>query len=112
VNSKISTELTQSEEARKNSLRVAIPPNVLAQELGGEAVLVNLENETYYSLNKVGSQMWQLLTEQGDVETATQQLLQTFAVDESTLRQDVARLVDELIQEGLLAVASTPESAG
>ena len=42
--------------------------NVLAQELGGEVVLVNLENETYYNLNQVSSRMWQLLTEQSDVE--------------------------------------------
>ena len=110
MNSKISTELTQSKEARKNSLKVVIPPNVLAQELGGEVVLVNLENESYYSLNKVGSRMWQLLTEQGDIETATQELLQTFTVDEAPLRQDMAGLVDELVQEGLLSVPSTQES--
>ncbi|MEH2459482.1 PqqD family protein [Nostoc sp.] len=92
------------------SLQLTIPANVLAQELGGEVVLVNLENEAYYSLNNVGSQMWQLLIEQGNLETATQQLLQTFAVDEATLRQDVAELVDELVQEGLLAIPSTQES--
>lgn len=93
------------------SLQVSIPDNVLAQELGGELVLVNLENETYYSLNNVGSRMWQLLIEQGNVETATQQLLQTFVVDEATLRQDVAGLLDELVQEGLLAIPSTQEDA-
>ncbi|MEH2253631.1 PqqD family protein [Nostoc sp.] len=92
------------------SLQLTIPANVLTQELGGEVVLVNLENEAYYSLNNVGSRMWQLLIEQGNVETATQQLLQTFAVDEATLRQDVAELVDELVQEGLLAIPSTQES--
>ncbi|MEH2424177.1 MAG: PqqD family protein [Nostoc sp.] len=92
------------------SPQLTIPANVLTQELGGEVVLVNLENEAYYSLNNVGSRMWQLLIEQGNVETATQQLLQTFAVDEATLRQDVAELVDELVQEGLLAMPSTQES--
>lgn len=74
-------------------------------------VLVNLDSETYYSLNKVGSRLWQFLTENGDVETATQQLLQTFAVDEAMLRQDVAGLINELVLEGLLAVPSTQESA-
>ena len=87
------------------TLKVAVPSNVLAQELGGEVVLVNLENETYHSLNKVGSRMWQLLSEQADVETVTQQLLQTYAVDEATLRQDVAKLVDELVQETLLSIS-------
>ncbi|MFB2919729.1 PqqD family protein [Aerosakkonema funiforme] len=91
-------------------LQVVIPSNVLAQELGGELVLLNMENETYYSLNKVGSRMWQFLAEKGDIETATQQLLQIFAVEESTLRQDVAKLIDELVQEGLLSIASSQEN--
>lgn len=93
------------------TLKVNIPSNAIAQELAGEVVLVNLENESYYSLNTVGSRLWQLLTEHGDVETATQQLLKTYAIDEATLRIDVEALVDELVQEGLLAIASTGESA-
>lgn len=92
------------------TLKVNIPSNAIAQELAGEVVLVNLENESYYSLNTVGSRLWQLLTEHGDVETATQQLLKTYAIDEATLRIDVEALVDELVQEGLLAIASTGEN--
>jgi hypothetical protein len=95
----------------KFTLKVTIPSNAIAQELAGEVVLVNLENESYYSLNTVGSRLWQLLTDGGDVETATQQVLQTYAIDEATLRIDVAVLVDELVQEGLLAIASTGEGA-
>lgn len=97
--------IAMNQVASTFTFKVAIPNNVLAQELGGEVVLVNLENETYYSLNQVGSRMWQLLTEQNDVETVMQQLLQTFAVDEATLRQDVALLIDELVEEGLLSIS-------
>lgn len=84
------------------TLKVSIPENVLAQELNGEVVLLNMENEAYYSLNPVGSQIWQLLTEQGDVETAMQQLLQIYVLDETTQRKDVTILINELLEVNLL----------
>lgn len=96
------------------SIQVSVPSTTLFQEMREEIVLVNLQSECYYSLNKVGSQMWQLLSEHGDVETACQQLLKTFTVDEPNIRQDLAGLVDELVQEGLLTVtanSSTQQSA-
>ncbi|NJL60696.1 MAG: PqqD family protein [Methylacidiphilales bacterium] len=41
--------------------KLSIPENVLAQELNGEIVILNMDSETYYSLNSVGSRIWQLL---------------------------------------------------
>lgn len=95
-------------------IQVSVPSTTLFQEMKDEVVLVNLQSECYYSLNKVGSQMWQLLSEYGDVETACQQVLKTFTVNEANIRQDLAGLVDELVQEGLLTVtphSSTQQSA-
>ena len=88
------------------SIQVSVPSNTLFQELEGQVVLVNIQNESYYSLNPVGAQMWKLLSEQGDVETVCQQLLKKYSVDESTLRQDLANLVNELAAEGLLTITS------
>ncbi len=42
-----------------SSFNFSIPENVLSQEVNGEIVLLNIENESYYSLNAVGSRMWQ-----------------------------------------------------
>ncbi len=65
---------------------------------------MNIDNEMYYSLNSVGSQIWQLLSDRLDLETAIEQLLRRFDIDEATLRQDVTQLVDELVAQGLLTV--------
>ena len=79
--------------------RYSIPENVLAQELNGEIILLNMNNETYYTFNPVGSLMWKLLIEE---EADIQQLLQTYVVDSTTLLHDMAVLAEELLQEGLL----------
>ena len=83
---------------------VIIPPDVLSRELDSEGVLLNLETECYYILDDVGMQMWQLLTEHGDVETVTTQLLEEYDVDEATLRHDLVNLIAGLVEAGLMAV--------
>lgn len=88
-------------------LHIAIPENVLAQELGEEIVLLNLETEAYYSLNPTGSHLWKLLTGVSaavDFDHIIHQLSTLYAVEEETLRQDMQALLDELVQEGLLII--------
>ncbi|NJR15034.1 MAG: PqqD family protein [Calothrix sp. CSU_2_0] len=82
--------------------KLSIPENVLAQELNGEIVILNMDSETYYSLNSVGSRIWQLLANSENVETAMQQLLQIYLVDETALLRDVTEFVKELSKEELL----------
>lgn len=92
--------------------KLSIPENVLAQELNGEIVILNMDSETYYSLNSVGSRIWQSLTNSENVETAMQQLLQVYLVDETALLRDVTELVKELSKEELLISCHSKEREG
>lgn len=83
---------------------VSIPEHVLAQELDGECVLLNLETEDYHSLDPVGARAWQLLAESGDTERAIEQLTAEYDADSATVRQDLQTLVADLVTRGLLAV--------
>ena len=82
--------------------KLTISENTLSQELHGEIVILNIELESYYSLNPAGSKVWQLLTSKETVKTAIEQLLQIYLVDESTLHRDVTLLAEELSEEELL----------
>ena len=44
------------------AMRVAAAPDVLIQELAGEAVLLNLKTEQYFGLDDMGLRMWRLLS--------------------------------------------------
>ena len=81
-----------------------VPDWVLFRELNGEAVLLNLDSGKYYGLGAIGTRMWTLLTEHGEIERASQVLLDEFDVSEEQLRQDVQRLLDDLIGHGLLEI--------
>ncbi|MBC7260572.1 MAG: PqqD family protein [Chloroflexi bacterium] len=84
--------------------RVTIGKEVLFQDLGGEAVLLNLESGKYYGLDEVGTRMWSLLIEHGQVKGAYTALLAEYDVSEERLEEDLLHFVDELVSHGLLQI--------
>jgi predicted DNA-binding transcriptional regulator len=84
---------------------IAVPsPEVLVQELDGEAVLLNLESERYFGLDDVGTRVWRHLLEHRRLERVCEEMQKEYDVDESTLRADVLQLVEELIDAGIVTV--------
>lgn len=87
-------------------ITVTMSPDVLYQELEGEAVLLSLTNEQYYGMNDVGRHMWTLLRDHGDVDTVITQLQSQYDADAATLRRDLLKLIEEWQAEGLVTVES------
>ena len=84
---------------------ILIPsPEVLVQELDGEAVLLNLDSERYFGLDDVGTRVWQHLLELGRLDRVCEEMQKEYDVDESNLRADVLQLVEELIDAGIVTV--------
>ena len=97
----------------KLSDRVTTAPEVMAKQLEGETVLLDLAGGMYYGLNPVGSRIWELLdagtgrllSEVCDV------MLREFEVTRDELEADVLRICDELRSRGLLELAKEPSGA-
>ena len=79
-------------------------PKVLVQELDGEAVLLDLASERYFGLDEVGTRVWRHLLAHRQLERVCDEMQKEFDVDASTLRNDVLRLVDELLDAGIVTV--------
>ncbi|MGB5084110.1 MAG: PqqD family protein [Methylocystis silviterrae] len=83
---------------------IIIPPESLYQPLGDEAVVLSVATEHYYGLNETAKRIWELLVEFGDLETVVTRMREEFEVDDGTLRNDVARLIDELREAQLVRI--------
>lgn len=79
----------------------ALPDGVLAREVESEMVLLNLNSEQYYGLDRVGADMVTRLTREPE-EQAIAALCRDYDVDDDVLRADAGRLVQELLAAGLL----------
>lgn len=79
----------------------AIPEGVLARQVDDEMVLLDLESEQYYGLDRVGADIVSRLTCEPEHE-AVAALCRDYEVDDAILRTDVERLVAELLAAGLL----------
>lgn len=83
--------------------QVRIPSSVLFRDLGGEAVLLELNSGCYYGLDEVGTRIWSLLESHGDLNRVEAALLAEYDVGRELLAEDLAEFVRTLAERGLLA---------
>ena len=75
---------------------------VLCKDLGDEAILLDLETETYFGLNAAGSRMWKLLTTKPSVREAFTVMLGEYDVAADELERDMGALIADLVGRGML----------
>jgi hypothetical protein len=95
---------TGAEPTATLPLSVTVSPDVLYQTIEGHAVLLDLAGERYYSLDDVGTRIWQLLAEQSDVSTVLERLLDVYEIDRASLTRDLTAFFDRLASAGLVRV--------
>ena len=86
------------------SQRVKVPTNVMFRELEGEAVILDVDSETYFGLDEVGTRMWQLVTETESIQAAYETLVEEYDVDPEVLRTDLTELLGSLADRGLIDI--------
>ena len=84
--------------------KITISQEVLAQELAGETVLLDLASESYFGLDTVGTRVWQLLHEGKGQAELVEILLNEYEVERETLEKDIAELLDRLGEAGLITI--------
>jgi hypothetical protein len=76
-------------------------PDVVARRVGETAVLVHLGSNRIYELNDTGARVWELTADGATIEGLVDRLEREFEVDRGQLASEVARIVDDLVREGL-----------
>jgi hypothetical protein len=82
--------------------RYACRDDVKLATFEGESVLLNLENGVYYSLNRIGTVVWDLLMKEQSLAAVLTAVHDRYDVSEEVARADVAALVTQLRDEGLI----------
>ena len=76
---------------------------IASKVIDGEAILINLATGVYYSMDKVGALVWDLLQPGYNVEEVISAVTSRYDVTREQAEVDVRDLVEELLQENLVA---------
>ena len=74
--------------------------------IGGEAVILNLDNGYYYSLNEVGTRVWEAIEDNRSVDAILDLLEKEYGMPKKQLRDDIIVLLQHLEKEELVEEAS------
>jgi Coenzyme PQQ synthesis protein D (PqqD) len=80
-------------------------PDVVAQRVQDEVVLVNLRTNEIYTLNKTAARAWDLIAEGRDRAGVEAGLVEAFSVDEAEVGSELDGLLEELLEKELIQPA-------
>jgi coenzyme PQQ synthesis protein D (PqqD) len=84
--------------------RVKLSDDVLISDLQGESVILNVNSQRYYGLDKVGTRFLTLLSNSESIEHAFANLSDEYDVESDELRGDLTDLLTELTKAGLVEI--------
>lgn len=90
--------------AMKLDATLKLSPDVLTQVVGEELVILDLSGEAYFGLDPVGARIWQLLEQGLSIGNIVTVLLDEYDVAEEQLRNDVEKLVGDLVEHKLASI--------
>ena len=94
-------------------MQSVIAPNraeVTSKVMDGEAIMINLANGMYYSLDKVGGKIWEYIEEEQNLEEIVHAILTEYDVSEEQVTKDVQCLAGQLLEEKLIILKEKGES--
>jgi Coenzyme PQQ synthesis protein D (PqqD) len=84
---------------------------VASKVIDGEAIIINLANGVYYSMDKVGALVWDLLQTGYTLEEVIAAVTGQYEVSREQAESDVRDLVQELVQENLVVASENGAAA-
>ncbi len=82
---------------------------VAAKSMDGEAILINLTTGIYYTLDDVGSFIWNCVEAGSSVDTTTKLLAEASEMTPEQVASDVQGFIDMLLEENLAMAAEADE---
>ncbi len=86
--------------------------DVAAKVIDGEAIIMNLANGLYFSMDEVGSAVWEMVESGMALDHMAEALQARYEVSAETARADVGRLAEQLVEEGLVIVSDDAGQTG
>lgn len=83
-------------------------PDTPARTVEGEAIVITPEDSTLHTLNETATFIWDRADGTRTLEAITQEMLETYEVEEQILRTDAQEFVTLAVEKGLMIIHDQP----
>lgn len=87
--------------------KVVAAQRLVSSDIGGQTVILGIETGKYYSLNEMGSRIWDLLQQPRTIREIRDLTLAEYAVDAARCEADLVALLEQLAGEKLIEIVET-----
>ncbi len=77
--------------------------NIIARDLKGEMVLLNKENGDYFTLNSIGSEVYDCICDGMETEQIIDLLFGRYNIEYDKLKADILSLIDNMKEKNILS---------
>jgi hypothetical protein len=82
--------------------------NVISEIIDGEAMIINLDNGFYFSMEQVGTLIWEAIEQGCSFDQIAAGVKRRYIGDPQTIEIGVRQLIDQLLAEGLITSVNQP----
>ena len=79
-----------------------INKKIITREIQGETVLLNQENGDYFSLNSIGTEVYNCICKGMETEEIVNFLLNKYDASHDTLKNDIVSLINKMQEKNIL----------
>ena len=80
-------------------------PDMLSAEIGGEAVMMSIENGAYFGLNPIATRIWDLIEQPKTIAELIQTITDEYDVSAEQAADDVQEFVADMLERGIAQLA-------
>jgi len=80
--------------------------DVVSKLIDGEAIVINLSNGVYYSMDGVAGTVWGLIDREMSIDEILSEVTQQYGVARSQAETDLSTLIAQLVEENLVVESS------
>ena len=85
-------------------MKYQIPSTVFIQEVDEEVILLDTLSQEYFSLNEVGKNILDLISENLTHEEIVEELSQAYEIDKLQIESDLSNFTKALQEKGLIVI--------
>jgi hypothetical protein len=97
--------------SKRKAIRAVASPEAVTCDMGDGLVLLDIRANKYYSLNKVGAFVWDLIKSPKSLEEICSEVTKRYSVSATRCRGDVVALISSLESVGLVRLQDEISSA-